>query len=68
MDILYRRFFLVAALITAFGSLTANLILETRNINDHDVLRPAISISCKSQKLCVNMPTGKSVMAFAALG
>lgn len=68
MDILYRRFFLVAALIAAFGSLTANLILETRSANDLEYLRPALSISCKNQKICARIPAYPKVMAFAALG
>lgn len=57
MSILYRRFMLVAALIAAFGVLTANLIQETRR----DVIsRPALSphlplmlkYTCEGDKSC----------------
>ena len=57
MSILYRRFMLVAAMIAAFGVLTANLIQETRR----DVIsRPALSpelplmlkYSCEGEKSC----------------
>jgi hypothetical protein len=51
MNILYRRFLLVTALITAMGALTANVILETR--------RPVVGseahspmFSCANPRLC----------------
>ncbi len=68
MDILYRRFFLVAALIAAFGSLTANLILETRKVDDLNGLRPAFSISCKQEQICARKPPASEAIIFAALG
>lgn len=68
MDILYRRFILVAALIAAFGSLTANLIQETRKVDDLNTLHPAFSISCKQQQFCALAPTASEALVFAALG
>ncbi len=68
MDILYRRFILVSALIAAFGALTANLIQETRSTNSLDTLRPAIAISCKNQQICDFRGANFRIPVIAALG
>lgn len=67
MTILYRRFILVAAMIAAFGVLTANLIQETRR----DVISsPSISpelplimkFSCEGQKTCAIRPSANTLI------
>ena len=68
MDILYRRFILVSALIAAFGALTANLIQETRNTRSIENLRPAITISCKNQQICAYQGVNSRKLVLAALG
>ena len=68
MDILYRRFILVSALIAAFGALTANLIQETRSTNSLDTLRPTIAISCKNQQICDFRGASFRIPIIAALG
>ena len=56
MNILYRRFFLVATMIAAMGVLTANLILETRSANNSGLVTPGIGIACKSNQMCKVAP------------
>ena len=68
MDILYRRFILVSALIAAFGALTANLIQETRSTNGFEALRPAIAISCKNQQICDFRGARSRTLVLAAMG
>jgi hypothetical protein len=68
MDILYRRFILVAALIAAFGGVTANLIQETRKVDDLNTFNPAYAISCKNQQICARTPASPEILIFAAIG
>lgn len=66
MDILYRRFALVAAFIAAMGALTANLIQETRTADNRriqtiETLSPADRLTCRTMKLCA---TGNGLVSF----
>ncbi len=65
MDILYRRFMLVAALIAVMGVFTANLLMETRRVNDLDALVPGGTYSCTTQKTCFNAITQPALILLA---
>ena len=53
MTILYRRFFLVVALIACMGVSLAHLIQQTRpTIYDHEARFPSISKPCNVTKTC----------------
>ncbi len=61
MDILYRRFALVVAIIATMGVMTANLIQETRTARSDriDFIQqslPASSGKCQGMKFCGLLP------------
>jgi len=68
MSILYKRFFLVAAMIAVMGVFTANLIQETRPQAGLEILNSNPKISCKTQRTCRLFQPKTSQVAAALLG
>ena len=61
MNILYRRFVLVAAFVSALGAITANIIKDTRTvrfqpINSIERIHPVSADFCRKTRLCSATP------------
>ncbi|MGB7287070.1 MAG: hypothetical protein WBC71_09080 [Salaquimonas sp.] len=67
MDILYRRFVLVAAFIALGGVVMANIIVETKQSQHLNSISPAMHLTCKDVKVCALPSNRSSAMIFVKI-